>query len=403
MVKQKIKALVALLIINLLFPFITIASDCTQTSKGYIPLSDMSANDFYFSEEGGLYGNGSNAIPSGHLTKALEAVNQIQPLNSNGQPAADGKIVLLSIGMSNARQEFDQFLPLAVTDPTKNPHLVIINGAQGGVFGTTWATTEPPWNTIINDYLPANAVSPHQVQAIWMKHGNSAQNNPPTGLVTDGYADKLRIAIREVVKKAITKFPNLKVIYLTSRIYGGYATSTLNPEPYAYESAFSNRWVIEDQMNGDDPNDPQDIGYTKIDGSPLPILLWGPYNWADGIIPRSDGLTWMCGLDEVNSDFETDGTHPSLQGEIKVANRLLDFFTTNQTTAWFTNGSISPTPTAPLIQSIGDINLDGTVNIQDYVLLSLKFGQIDPSADLNKDGIVNIQDFIILSNNFGVN
>ncbi len=50
---------------------------------------------------------------------------------------------------------------------------------------------------------------------------------------------------------------------------------------------------------------------------------------------------------------------------------------------------------------IGDINQDGVVDIQDYILLSNAFGTNDQSTDLNNDGVVDIQDYIILSNNFG--
>jgi hypothetical protein len=38
--------------------------------------------------------------------------------------------------------------------------------------------------------------------------------------------------------------------YLDSRIYGGYATTALNPEPYTYEGAFLVRWLIQDQLKG---------------------------------------------------------------------------------------------------------------------------------------------------------
>ena len=37
---------------------------------------------------------------------------------------------------------------------------------------------------------------------------------------------------------------------LSSRIYAGYAVTPLNPEPYAYESAFSVRGLIQQQMAG---------------------------------------------------------------------------------------------------------------------------------------------------------
>ena len=45
--------------------------------------------------------------------------------------------------------------------------------------------------------------------------------------------------------------PNVKLAYLSSRTYGGYATTPLNPEPYAYESGFSVKWLIEGQLKGE--------------------------------------------------------------------------------------------------------------------------------------------------------
>lgn len=53
------------------------------------------------------------------------------------------------------------------------------------------------------------------------------------------------------LNKLKQKFPNLRIACLSSRIYGGYATTHLNPEPYAYESAFVVRWLIQDQIKGE--------------------------------------------------------------------------------------------------------------------------------------------------------
>ena len=44
------------------------------------------------------------------------------------------------------------------------------------------------------------------------------------------------------------RYPNVKIVYLSSRIYAGYATTGLNPEPHAFESAFSVRWLVQDQI-----------------------------------------------------------------------------------------------------------------------------------------------------------
>lgn len=105
-----------------------------------------------------------------------------------------------------------------------------------------------------------------------------------------------------------TKFPQLKLVYVSSRIYGGYSETDLHPEPVAYESAFAVKWLIEERINHPSPN-----------GS-IPWVSWGPYLWADGLTPRSDGLIWE------RSDFEPDGVHPSAQGALKVGTKLFEFF-----------------------------------------------------------------------------
>jgi hypothetical protein len=119
---------------------------------------------------------------------------------------------------------------------------------------------------------------------------------------------------------AKTTFPNLRVAYLSSRIYAGHATTGLNPEPYAFESAFSVRGLIQEQIQGDPK-----LNFDSAKGLvQAPLLLWGPYLWTDGLTPRkSDGLVWK------REDLAQDGTHPSGSGRLKVAQLLLTFFKTN--------------------------------------------------------------------------
>ena len=125
------------------------------------------------------------------------------------------------------------------------------------------------------------------------------------------------------------RFPNLKIAYLSSRTYAGYATSPLNPEPHSYESGFAVKWLIADQIAGK-----PELNYDPAKGPVrAPWCAWGPYVWADGTKSNSDGL------DYVRADYEQDGTHPSPSGREKVAGRLLGFLKSDPTARpWFMGG-----------------------------------------------------------------
>jgi hypothetical protein len=168
--------------------------------------------------------------------------------------------------------------------------------------------------------LAAAGVSAKQVSVVWLKEADAG---PTSGWPI--HAQALKNEMATMLSLLAARFPKLRMVYLSSRIYAGYATSTLNPEPYAFESAFSVRWLIEDQMLGGGG-----LAYGPGDNS-IPWLAWGPYLWADGTTPRSDGLSWFC------SDLSSsDGTHPSASGQQKVAQMLLTFFQTDSTArAWY--------------------------------------------------------------------
>ena len=54
--------------------------------------------------------------------------------------------------------------------------------------------------------------------------------------------------LRAVCQILQSKYPNIRICYLSSRIYAGYATTSLNPEPFAYQSGFAVKWLIESQI-----------------------------------------------------------------------------------------------------------------------------------------------------------
>ena len=215
---------------------------------GLKPLCDMTAEDRYKGQDGGLYGGGKNEPPEKHLQAAMKQAKLIRPLDAEGKPAEDGKIVLISVGMSNTTQEFSSFMPLANADPEKSPKVVIVDGAQGGQTANVWANpgARDPWK-VLDERLRQAGVTAQQVQVAWVK-----QAMPGPEYLGDfpKHAEVLKGHMVGLLKQLKQRFPNVRIVYLSSRIYAGYATTHLNPEPYAYESAFVVRWLIQDQIKG---------------------------------------------------------------------------------------------------------------------------------------------------------
>jgi hypothetical protein len=290
-----------------------------RESTGLVPLSNA-GNERYKSYSLGLYGDGQNTPPADHAKRAATAAAQIKPLNDQGQPAPDGHVVLMSLGMSNTTQEFSRFVQLANADRDKNPALIIVDAAQGGKAADSWSSkTRPQTWQEADRRLGAARVTPQQVQIVWIKQ---ARIGPSQLGEFPKHAQALQEDLKNIVALAKERYPNLKLIYLSSRTYAGYATTPLNPEPYAYESAFSVQWLIESQVKGDDAA----LAYDKA-----PVLLWGPYLWTDGTKGRTaDKLVWN------KDDTAADGTHPSPSGRQKIAELLLTFFKTDSTAKpWF--------------------------------------------------------------------
>lgn len=290
---------------------------------GLVPLTEMSAKDRYKGEDGGLYGDGRNAPPEGHRKAAEKALGKIVPLDADGKAAEGGRIVFASISMSNATQVFSVFKRLADADPAKSRVVTIVDCAQGGQAMAEWADANAKAWGEAERRLTAAKVTPAQVQVAWIKLANKT---PKGDLAQHG--KKLQRDTLAVLQNAKARFPNLRIVYLSSRTYAGYATTALNPEPYAYESAYVVRWLIQDQSK-----ESAALNYDAERGPvKAPLLLWGPYLWADGQTPRkADGLVWK------RDDFAKDGTHPSTGGRDKAARVMLEFFKTEPLARpWFT-------------------------------------------------------------------
>ncbi len=298
------------------------------------PITDMSPDERYKGAQGGLYPEGRNVRPANHTTAGLALSQQIQPLDKEGEPNADGKVVLLTIGMSNTQQASSGLLRMAKKETDLNPKLVLVNGALGGMVANRIQTLDGNktysngknikcW-PYVDEQLGKAGVTRPQVQAIWLK-----QADPGPTLPFPDHAKLLQEEQVKILHILHDRFPNLKLLYLSSRIYGGWAKMRLNPEPYACESNFSVKWLIEQQLKGD-----AELNFDPGKGAvKSPWLSWGPYLWANGTTPRTDGFFY------VESDLrEDDRTHESEQGQDKVGRELVNFFKADPTSrGWFTS------------------------------------------------------------------
>jgi hypothetical protein len=317
----------------LALPVRALASNCNGTQTGLVPLTALGAGT-YQGFPGGLYPGGSNLRPPAHDAAGFTIASAIAPLDTFGNVSGGGQVVFISIGMSNATQEFSTFVQAAGDDAYKDPRVHVIDCAEGGQTASIIKNPAAAYWDTVRTRLRGHGSSPLQVQVAWIKEANAG---PTTGF--PAATTTLMRDLGSVVRTLKDQFPNLRIAYLSSRIYAGYASTALNPEPYAYESGFAVKWLIEGQIAGEDSLN-FDPGQGAVEA---PWLAWGPYLWADGLTPRpGDGLMWLC------SDFANDGTHPSANGRIKVSDLLLTFVHQDATAQrWYvTQPAAVPPPSA---------------------------------------------------------
>lgn len=310
-----------------------VAANCSGTSVGLPPLTDLALDEFQGSQ-GGLYPGGKNYRPLMHESAGRVLAERIAPRDHSGAiDLVDGKIAFISVGMSNTRSEFGRWVLQAAADPAINDQLVFINGAKAGKAALSWIDPDGQVWADLDGTLSAAGLSPLQVQVGWVKLAEPSFRGPLTFPERPVYLQQL---LHQIVRIARSRYPNLELLFLSSRIYGGYATTDLSPEPYAFYGGFAVKWLIEAQIDGD-----PELNFNPLAGPvEAPWLAWGTYLWADGLGPddapggipgRLDGLEYFC--EDLRED---DGTHPSEAGQVKVADQLMYFFKTDSVTnSWF--------------------------------------------------------------------
>jgi hypothetical protein len=319
------------------------------------PLTDLGARLYLNRFQGGLYENGSNGIPADHAAAGKTLAAQVAA--SCGKTTSS-QCVLLGIGMSNANLEFAAFRGLFEHSTVVNHKmLTVVDGAQGGRVACTWIHafgdirgcrglsqhlngTRNPYDVVLDNWLTPAGYTESQVKIVWIEEADPGPTVSLPAARADAYTYEGYLG--SIVRAVKQRYPRCLLMFIGSRNYGGYATVKLNPEPYAYEYGFSTKWVIQAQINQvrSGTVDPiaGDLNYTN---GTAPWIGWAAYTWADGTVPRSDGLVWCQGQPRVPCDgefdfSEIDGTHPSHAGALKTAKLMMNFFSTSVFSApWF--------------------------------------------------------------------
>lgn len=277
------------------------AAECSQISTGLTPITDLGKRR-YRGWQGGLYPNGQNRPPRAYLARGLAAAKRVEPIKE--------RVVVLSIGIANADQEFRSLMKLTMGDAEIDPAVKLVDGALPGWDARRIAKPGAGYWRAVDRKLSAEGITPKEVQVVWLKTAISGEER---AFPKDAKA--LRDQLRTIVQILGKRYRGLRLVYVSSRSYGGYAITPFNPEPAAYDGGFAVKWLIQERI---------------ASKAKLPWVGWGPYLWADGLTPRSDGLTWAC------EDFKPDGTQPSAAGASKVARLLLRFFKSDSTAKeWF--------------------------------------------------------------------
>ena len=201
-----------------------------------------------------------------------------------------GKVVLLSVGMSNATQAFSTFKRLADADEDRDPALVLVDGAQGGMTAARIKDADDKasgtkyWG-VVDDRLKAAGATREQVQVAWIKQADAGPNQG-----FPKYAETLRDELRQIVQLLHTRFPNLKMVSVESGI--GWVPFILQAADYqGLENA-------PEQM-------------AKMSRKPSEYFAdnWYATFWFEA---ENDGLQAL--IDQVGEDnclFETDFPHPT--------------------------------------------------------------------------------------------
>ncbi|MBK7038092.1 MAG: T9SS type A sorting domain-containing protein [Bacteroidetes bacterium] len=298
-------------------------SNCDFPNTGLTPFLDLQTG-YYLGYQAGLYPGGSNELTGPHLKSGKTIANGIKPLDGDGNiNFGDGVVLVAGFGPSVPGHIYNKFVEHVRTPSDKydlNPCLDALNLCVGGKdigYATIDSTSDSYWESLVQKVYDVG-YTPEQVQIGWMYFNSKGLTVPPI------FPDKaLETKALDIIfiNKAKEHFPNLKIMYISSRHFGGYADTSIVEyyslaEPTSYQNSWTVKWLVEEQINNTNPM----LQY-KGANPKAPYIMWGPNFWCDGDAKRDyDDKKYICEL----SYSASDGYHLSDQQDSKDALDILD-------------------------------------------------------------------------------
>ncbi len=284
-----------------------------------VALNNIKEFNLYKGKGAGLYEGISNEPQLGMRIEIQKQLELIKPILSSGQGDIDGKIGFVFIGDPHTEGEFKSLDELLKSKSGSSSALVLVDGAQKDQDTTYWKRSLYPWE-ILGQRVKSQGLSATQVQVIWINLNFDEYIND-IDLDVKAQADTLNT----IIETALSKYPNTKIVYLSSPRYAGYSTMAGYQEPESFEAGLAVRELLSRHDKGE-VKYKEDIRLLTSE----PALVWGPYVWNNNINSTSD-------FAYTADKYERDGITLTSIGKQKYAIDLLGFWSSYEySNTWFT-------------------------------------------------------------------
>ena len=170
------------LLASTLIPFAAQAGGKSANTSvpGQVPLNEL-GSALYLGFPGGLYPDAANTMPGAHHNAGLSRAAALQPRDALGNPSPDGKIGILTMGMSNAQQVFG--LLGTIMEGLWAAPVVFVNGALASQDASIWGDEGHPTHNVPWDHAAAQVaaagLTAAQIQVALNMHAVAHRNVPP--------------------------------------------------------------------------------------------------------------------------------------------------------------------------------------------------------------------------------